>query len=67
MEPSVINCVMDTINAFKSSLRTFNLVENNRIGTYEMTMKVSVPSNTELDKVVSQLRHVKNVLKVTRL
>lgn len=67
MEPSVINSVMDTINAFKSSLRTFNLVENNRIGTYEMTMKVSVPSNTELDKVVSQLRHVKNVLKVTRL
>ena len=30
-------------------------------------MKVSVASNLELDKVTSQLRHLKHVQKVTRL
>ncbi len=66
MESWVINQIMDVMNTFKTSLRSFNVSENQRTGTYEITMKISVPSNMELDKVVSQLRAQKNVLKVSR-
>lgn len=65
-EPSVINEVMDIVNTFRASIRTFNVSENERAGTYEITMKISVPSNLELDKVISQMRNLKNVLKVGR-
>ena len=41
--------------------------ENNRQGTYEITMKIAVPSNLELDKVTSQIRILKNVLKINRI
>ena len=66
MESWVINQIMDVIGTFKTSLRSFHVAENPRAGTYEITMKVSVPSNTELDKVVSQLRNLHNVLKINR-
>ena len=66
MESWVINQIMDVLGTFKTSLRSFNVTENQRGGTYEVTMKISVPSNTELDKVVSQLRNTRNVLKVNR-
>ena len=67
LEPSVINEVMDVINSFRASLRSFNVVENNRQGTYDITLKIAVPSNLELDKVISQLRNLKNVIKINRL
>ena len=67
MEPSVINEIMDVVNAFRASLRSFNVVDNNRQGTYDITMKIAVPSNLELDKVISQLRNLKNVIKINRL
>ena len=67
MEPSVINEIMDVVNSFRASLRTFNVVDNNRQGTYDITMKIAVPSNLELDKVISQLRNLKNVIKINRL
>ena len=66
MESWVINQIMDVMNSFKTSLRSFNVSENPRSGTYDIVMKISVPSNMELDKVVSQLRNQKNVLKVSR-
>ena len=66
MESWVINQIMDVMNSFKTSLRAFNVSENPRSGTYDIVMKISVPSNMELDKVVSQLRNQKNVLKVSR-
>ena len=34
---------------------------------YEITMKVSVPSNMELDKVISQIKILKHVIKVSRV
>lgn len=34
---------------------------------YEIAMKISVSSNMELDKVISQIKLLKNVEKVTRL
>ena len=67
LEPSVINEIMDIINSFRASLRSFNVSENNRQGTYDITMKIAVPSNLELDKVISQLRNLRNVLKINRI
>ena len=65
-EPAVINEIIDTVNAFKASIRSFNVNENERHGTYDIQLKISVPSNLELDKVISQIRVRKNVLKVSR-
>ena len=67
LEPSVINEIMDIINSFRASLRSFNVAENNRQGTYDITMKIAVPSNLELDKVISQLRNLRNVIKINRI
>lgn len=67
LESTAINQIMDIVNSFKASIRSFNVSENQRSGTYEINMKISVPSNMELDKVMSQLRLSKNILKVNRL
>ena len=67
LEPSVINEIMDIINSFRASLRSFNVSENNRQGTYDITMKIAVSSNLELDKVISQIRNLRNVIKINRI
>ena len=67
LEPSVINEIMDIVNSFRASLRNFNVSENDRQGTYDITMKIAVPSNLELDKVTSQLRNLRNVIKISRI
>ena len=67
LEPSAINEVMDVVNTFRASIRMFNVTENERQGTYDITMKIAVPSNLELDKVISQMRLLKNVLKINRM
>ena len=67
LEPSVINEIMDIVNSFRASVRMFNVIENERQGTYEITMKIAVPSNLELDKVTSQIRNLRNVIKINRM
>ena len=67
IEPSVIGRITEVVSSFKASLRSFNVLENNRNGVYEITMRVSVPSNMELDKVISQIKNLKHVVKVTRV
>ena len=67
LEPFVINEIMDIVNSFRASIRMFNVSENARSGTYDITMKIAVPSNLELDKVTSQIRNLKNVLKINRM
>ena len=67
LEPSAINEVMDVVNSFRASIRMFNVTENERHGTYDITMKIAVPSNLELDKVISQMRILKNVIKISRM
>ena len=67
LEPSVINEIMDIVNSFRASIRMFNVIENDRQGTYEITMKIAVPSSLELDKVTSQIRNLRNVVKITRM
>jgi len=66
-EGSVLNQIMEIVNQFKASIRSFNVNENRRNGTFEISMKLSVPSNLELDKVLSQLRAAKHVIKVSRV
>ena len=67
LEPSAINEVMDVVNSYRASIRMFNVTENDRHGTYDISMKIAVPSNLELDKVISQIRNLKNVLKISRM
>ena len=67
LEPSVINEIMDIVNSFRASVRMFNVTENDRQSTYEITMKIAVPSNLELDKVTSQIRNLRNVIKINRM
>jgi len=67
MESSVIGQITEIVSSFKASLRSFNVTENGRNGTYEIAMKISVPSNMELDKVISQIKVLKNVQKVGRV
>ena len=66
-EGTSISAVTDVVNTFRTSIRSFNVTENRRTGTYEITLKILVPSNLELDKVLSQLKLLKAVYKVTRL
>jgi GTP pyrophosphokinase len=65
-ESSILSRIMEIVNQFKASIRSFNVNENQRNGTSEIAMKISVPSNLELDKVLSQLRAAKHIIKVTR-
>ena len=67
LEPYVINEIMDIVNSFRASIRMFNVVENDRQGTYEISMKIAVPSSLELDKVTSQIRNLRNVMKISRM
>ena len=67
LEPHVINEIMDIVNSFRASIRMFNVTENERQSTYEITMKIAVPSNLELDKVTSQIRNLRNVIKISRM
>ena len=67
LEPYVINEIMDIVNWFRASIRMFNVAENDRQSTYEITMKIAVPSNLELDKVTSQIRNLRNVIKISRM
>jgi len=65
-ESAVVNRIMEVVGQFKVSLRSFTVNENQRSGTFEISLKLSVPSNLELDKVLSQLRAARHVIKVTR-
>ena len=66
LEASSINEVIDVINTFKASIRSFTSNENAKNGTYDITVTLSIPSNMELDKILSLLRMKRNILKVTR-
>ena len=66
-EEGAISRMMEVIGQFKASVRSFTVTDNPRNGTHEITLKLSVPSNLELDKVLSQLRVAKHVIKVSRV
>ena len=66
-EESASASILETVGHFKASVRSFVVNENRRNGTWEVNLKLSVPSNLELDKVLSQIRNLKHVIKVSRL
>ena len=66
-ESSVIGQITEVVSSFRASLRSFNVNENDRNGTYEISMKIHVPSNMELDKVISQLKTLRHVMRVNRV
>ncbi|MCQ2148048.1 MAG: hypothetical protein MJZ16_11100, partial [Bacteroidales bacterium] len=65
-EPMVINQLMEVTNTLKASIRSFNVNQNERNGTYDITMKISVPTNMELDKLMNMIRNSKHVIRVSR-
>ena len=66
-DQAILSSIVEIISAFKVSLRSFNVAENGRDGTNEITVRLLVPSNLELDKVVSQISALKRVMKVKRV
>ena len=67
LEHPVLTSIMDIIGQFKVSMRSCNVKENPRMGTYEIQIRLLVPSNTELDKVISQISNIKSVMRVKRV
>jgi len=67
LEHTVLADIMTVISQFKASLRSFDVRENSHDSSYEITVRVLVPSNLELDKVVSQVGNLRNVIKVKRV
>lgn len=67
MESTVLSKIMEVVGQFKVSMRSFNMKENDRKAVYEISLRLLVPSNTELDKVVSQIAAIKGVGKIHRV
>lgn len=69
LDHTVLSKIMETIYQFKASIRTFDVeeLEKNHEQVFLITAKVLVPSNLEIDKIVSQVGMLKLVKKVTRL
>ena len=62
-----LSAIMTVIGQFKVAMRAFNVKENLRAGTYEITVRLLVPSSAELDKVISQVGALKQVIKIRRI
>ena len=67
LDHPVLSDIMSVIGQFKVSMRSFNVKENLRAGTYEITIRLLVPSSAELDKVLSQVGALKQVIKIRRI
>ena len=66
LDHSVLASIMDIIGQFKASMRAFNVSENSRQGTYEVSVRLLVPSSMELDKIISKIGSLRQVLKIRR-
>ncbi|MBP5566778.1 MAG: bifunctional (p)ppGpp synthetase/guanosine-3',5'-bis(diphosphate) 3'-pyrophosphohydrolase [Bacteroidales bacterium] len=66
-EQAALASIMEIIGQFKASMRSFQVNENSRTGTYDISVRLFVPSNMELDKIISQISALKNVLRVKRV
>ena len=68
-DSTVMGSIMDVIARFRVSLRSVSIRNNaNRDGDDEITVKLLVPSNSELDKVISQIGRIgKHIRKVRRV
>ena len=67
MDFSVMSKIMEVVGNFKASIRSLNVGEDHRNGCYDISARILVPSNMELDKVISQISALKHVIKVKRV
>ena len=67
MDHAVMSKIMEVVSNFKASIRSFNVGEDRRNGCYDIAVRILVPSNMELDKVISQVSALKHVIKVKRV
>ena len=67
MDFAVMSKIMEVVGNFKASIRSFNVNEDRRNGCYDISVRILVPSNMELDKVISQIGALKHVIKVKRV
>ena len=67
MDFAVMSKIMEVVGNFKASIRSFNVGEDHRNGCYDISARILVPSNMELDKVISQIAALKHVIKVKRV
>ena len=67
MDFAVMSKIMEVVGNFKASIRSFNVGEDRRNGCYDISVRILVPSNMELDKVISQIGALKHVIKVKRV
>lgn len=63
---NVLGGIMSVIGNFKASVRSMNVKDNSRNGTQDISLRLFVPSNMELDKIISQIGSLKHVIKVRR-
>lgn len=66
LDHGILTSIMEIISQFKASMRSFNVNENTRQGTYEISIRLLVPSNLELNKIISQIGNLKQVIRVKR-
>ena len=66
-EGQVLASILEVTGQFRVSVRSVEVHENRRQGCSEITLRILVPSNLELDKVISQVGSLRQVFKVRRL
>lgn len=64
---SLLSSALQIVSGFKASVRNVNVKDNQRAGTFETSIRILVPSNLEVDKIVAQLSQLKNVQRVRRI
>ena len=67
LDYSVVSKIMEVVGQFKASIRSFNVSEDSHNGWFDISARILVPSNMELDKVISQVGALKQVIKVRRV
>ena len=67
MDFAVMSKIMEVVGNFKASIRSFNVNEDRRNCCYDISARILVPSNMELDKVISQISALRHVIKVKRV
>lgn len=62
-----LSVITEAVGAFKVSLSSMNVRDDSRAGTVEVSLRLLVPSNTELDKLISRLERSGAIIKVKRV
>ena len=65
---ALLSKIMDVITQFKASIRSFNVSEreHNHAAEYLITARIQVPSNSELDKIITLIGRLPKVSKAYR-